>query len=86
MLPQNLPEALDALENDKELTDLLGEYFVGSFIAYKRNEIERFSRFVTDWEFTRVRLPPVGPPELGAGTDRPSNGFHSYPNKMAGNP
>ena len=52
MLPQNLPEAIDALENDKELSTVLGEYFVGSFIAYKRNEIERFSRFVTDWEFT----------------------------------
>jgi glutamine synthetase len=52
MLPQNLPEAIDALEKDKELSDVLGEYFVGSFVAYKRNEIERFSRFVTNWEFT----------------------------------
>jgi glutamine synthetase len=51
MLPQSLPEAIDALENDKELSDVLGEYFVGSFVAYKRNEIERFSRFVTNWEF-----------------------------------
>jgi hypothetical protein len=25
--------------------------FVASFLAYKRNEIERFERFVTDWEF-----------------------------------
>ena len=30
---------------------VLGEYFVGSFLAYKRNEVERFERFVTDWEF-----------------------------------
>jgi glutamine synthetase len=28
-----------------------GEYFVGSFLTHKRNEIERFERFVTDWEF-----------------------------------
>ena len=26
-------------------------YFVSSFLAYKRNEIERFERYVTDWEF-----------------------------------
>jgi len=51
MLPQTLGQALDALEADTELTSVLGEYFVGSFLAYKRNEIERFQRFVTDWEF-----------------------------------
>jgi len=51
MLPQSLPEALDALEADKELQEVLGEFFVESFLTYKRNEVERFSRFITDWEF-----------------------------------
>jgi len=51
MLPVRLAEALDALEADHELTGVLGEYFVTSFLAYKRNEIERFERYVTDWEF-----------------------------------
>jgi glutamine synthetase len=51
MLPQSLGEAVDALEADTELGSVLGEFFVGSFVAYKRNELERFSRFVTDWEF-----------------------------------
>jgi glutamine synthetase len=51
LLPARLSDALDALEADRELTAVLGEYFVGSFLAYKRNEIERFERFVTDWEF-----------------------------------
>ncbi len=51
MLPQSLPEALDALEADTELREVLGEYFVTSFLAYKRNEVERFSRHITDWEF-----------------------------------
>jgi glutamine synthetase len=51
ILPTRLGEALDALEADQELTDVLGAYFVTSFVAYKRNEIERFERFVTDWEF-----------------------------------
>jgi glutamine synthetase len=46
-----LADALDALEADVELTDVLGGYFVSSFLTYKRNEIERFERFVTDWEF-----------------------------------
>jgi glutamine synthetase len=50
-LPARLADALDALEADTELGDVLGRYFVDSFLAYKRNEIERFERFVTDWEF-----------------------------------
>jgi glutamine synthetase len=51
MLPLRLGDALDALEADRALTEVLGDYFVTSFVAYKRNEIERFERFVTDWEF-----------------------------------
>jgi glutamine synthetase len=51
MLPVRLSDALDALEADTELADVLGRYFVTSFLAYKRNEIERFERYVTDWEF-----------------------------------
>jgi glutamine synthetase len=51
MLPLRLADALDALEADTGLAEVLGEYFVASFLAYKRNEIERFERFVTDWEF-----------------------------------
>jgi glutamine synthetase len=51
VLPLRLGDALDALAADQELTGLLGDYFVTSFLAYKRNEIERFERFVTDWEF-----------------------------------
>jgi glutamine synthetase len=50
-LPQSLPQALDALEADTELREVLGDFFVGSFLAYKRNETERFAQFVTDWEF-----------------------------------
>jgi glutamine synthetase len=49
-LPQRLPDALDALEADTELREVLGEDFVTSFVTYKRDEVERFERFVTDWE------------------------------------
>ncbi|HXW45863.1 MAG TPA: glutamine synthetase, partial [Streptosporangiaceae bacterium] len=51
MLPTRLSSALDALAADTELADVLGRYFTDSFLAYKRNEIDRFERYVTDWEF-----------------------------------
>jgi glutamine synthetase len=52
MLPQRLPDALDALEADADLREVLGPGFCQSFLSYKRNEVERFERHVTDWEFT----------------------------------
>ena len=52
MLPQRLPDALDALAADGDLRSVLGEEFCESFLTYKRNEVERFERYVTDWEFT----------------------------------
>jgi glutamine synthetase len=50
-LPSSLGAALDALEADTALTDVLGDPFVASFTAYKRDEIERFNSWITDWEF-----------------------------------
>lgn len=50
-LPSDLGTAIDALEEDKDLADILGPSLVETFVAYKRNELERFSQFVTDWEF-----------------------------------
>ncbi|MFC8342343.1 glutamine synthetase family protein [Streptomyces sp. NPDC057280] len=52
LLPHSLSAALDALEADTALTDLLGKDFTTSFLTYKRDELERFGRHVTDWEFT----------------------------------
>jgi glutamine synthetase len=51
LLPSGLGAALDALEADSELRELLGEPFVAAFLAYKRNELDRFAHWVTDWEF-----------------------------------
>ena len=51
MLPKSLSESLDALVADTELVELLGQDFVDTFVAYKRNELERFSHYITDWEF-----------------------------------
>ncbi|HTU74677.1 MAG TPA: glutamine synthetase family protein [Trebonia sp.] len=51
LLPQDLGTSLAALEADTDLSKLLGERLVTSYAAYKANELERFSRYVTDWEF-----------------------------------
>ncbi|GAA1094242.1 hypothetical protein GCM10009579_20390 [Streptomyces javensis] len=50
-LPTDLGRALDALEADDELTDALGKPFVDAFLTFKRDELARFQRYVTDWEF-----------------------------------
>jgi glutamine synthetase len=52
VLPMSLPAALDALEADTALADVLGKEFTASCLAYKRDEVARFHRHVTDWEFT----------------------------------
>ncbi|MEU6661836.1 glutamine synthetase family protein [Streptomyces sp. NPDC046821] len=51
LLPTTLPAALDALEADDALTEVLGKGFTTSFLSYKRNEVDRFNHHVTDWEF-----------------------------------
>ncbi|TLS46651.1 glutamine synthetase [Streptomyces montanus] len=51
MLPTTLSAALDALEADEALTAALGKDFTESFLTYKRDEVARFNRHVTDWEF-----------------------------------
>lgn len=51
MLPTDLATAIDALEQDKDIAKILGPAFVKTFVAYKRNELQRFSQYVTDWEF-----------------------------------
>lgn len=50
-LPGDLPAALDALAADTDLADVLGAPFIESYLAYKRDEVARFQRHVTDWEF-----------------------------------
>lgn len=58
ILPMTLGEALDALEADTVLTDIIGGDLVKVFAVMKRDEIERYAatvedpttRDVTDWE------------------------------------
>ena len=48
--PQTLDAALDALEADAEMREMLGEEFVRVFMAVKRFELARFHSHVSDWE------------------------------------
>ncbi|MFD8814485.1 hypothetical protein ACFV23_24090, partial [Streptomyces sp. NPDC059627] len=47
-----VPPALVEVAPNTALTELLGKDFTDSYLSYKRNEVERFQRHVTDWEFT----------------------------------
>ncbi|MDY6797168.1 MAG: type III glutamate--ammonia ligase [Pseudomonadota bacterium] len=50
ILPQNLNEALDALEADTVFTEALGSEIVSEFLKVKRTEWVEYSRHVSDWE------------------------------------
>jgi glutamine synthetase len=49
-LPGSLAAALQSLQRDETLVELLGAAFVSSYCALKGNEVARFSNHVTDWE------------------------------------
>ncbi|WCN09635.1 type III glutamate--ammonia ligase [Marinomonas mediterranea] len=53
ILPQNLNEALDALEEDSIFIEHMGEEIVSEFIKVKRQEWNEYSRHVSDWETAR---------------------------------
>ncbi|KEA64166.1 Glutamine synthetase type I [Marinobacterium lacunae] len=50
ILPQNLNEALDALEADTLFTEKMGKEIVSEFLKVKRAEWVEYSRHVSDWE------------------------------------
>ncbi len=53
---RTLSDALDALENCEPLIDLLGERFVKLFVLMRRDEVEDFSKIVTEWEREHLLL------------------------------
>ncbi len=53
ILPQNLGEALAALEKDRLFRDALGADLIDEFIRVKRMEWVDYSRHVSDWELQR---------------------------------
>jgi glutamine synthetase len=46
----SLREALDDLEDDREIVEALGREFVDAFVVVKRAEWERYAAHTTDWE------------------------------------
>ena len=50
LLPQRLEDALDALNADTAMVELLGADLVHVFTTVKRFELERFHNEVTEWE------------------------------------
>ncbi|HJM42172.1 MAG: type III glutamate--ammonia ligase [Nitrospinota bacterium] len=53
VLPQNLGEALDALERDRVVQSALGEPLYHEFLSVKREEWAQYSRTVSQWEVDR---------------------------------
>ena len=53
ILPQNLGEAITALENDAVICAALGDKLSKEFIDLKRMEWVDYSRHVSDWEINR---------------------------------
>jgi len=53
VLPQNLGEAIDALQVDRVVCDALGPVLVEQFVSLKRDEHVSHARHVSDWETDR---------------------------------
>lgn len=53
ILPQNLGEAITALEKDEVICEALGDKLSKEFITLKRMEWVDYSRHVSDWEVNR---------------------------------
>ncbi|WP_417597317.1 type III glutamate--ammonia ligase [Oceanospirillum sp.] len=53
ILPQNLGEAVAALEADTVLTEALGKDLMAEFVSLKRDEWIDYCRHVSDWEVAR---------------------------------
>ena len=52
-LPRTLEEALEALEQDPLILDVLGEHVAAHYIAGKRREWEEYQTRVSSWEIEK---------------------------------
>ncbi len=55
-LPYNLGDALDLLEEDAALMDVLGREFCGVYDSVKRNEYKEFLQVISPWEREHLLL------------------------------
>ncbi len=51
LVPQRLPQALDAFEADPVIRGALGPALAGEFLKVKRQEWVRYHNTVSQWEF-----------------------------------
>ena len=56
LLPGNLNEAISLLEQDKLMTDTLGDDFVESYAKIKREAWDEYMMQVSDWEINRYLI------------------------------
>ena len=49
-LPMTLSDALDALEKDSVLAEVLGKELVAGFLKKKRAQWNEYCKVVTEWE------------------------------------
>ncbi|CAB3394636.1 glutamine synthetase family protein [Kyrpidia spormannii] len=49
-VPSNLDDALEALEQDAELTERLGEELIRTFLTVKKAEFRRYQQWTSEWE------------------------------------
>lgn len=52
-LPETLKDALDALERDKLMMDVLGEHVARHYIQGKRKEWNEYQTRVSSWELEK---------------------------------
>ena len=55
-IPTNMGDALDLLEADKALCDVLGNDFVKVYDSVKRNEYKEFLQVISPWEREHLLL------------------------------
>ena len=55
-IPVNLGDALDLLEEDKALQDVVGVDFVKVYDSVKRNEYKEFLQVISPWEREHLLL------------------------------
>ncbi|OYT57937.1 MAG: glutamine synthetase, partial [Candidatus Aenigmarchaeota archaeon ex4484_14] len=53
ILPRSLGEALKEMKNDLVVKEALGKHMFDEYIKAKKNEIDAFNKYVTDWEIDK---------------------------------
>jgi glutamine synthetase len=51
MVPRSLFRALEELQKDEWLCECVGEELLETFVTLKTNEVDKFARYITDWEW-----------------------------------